>query len=631
MRFADIDINIPQELISSLSSDRLVIFVGAGVSARAYPLQPVNTYYPLFKELIEQIGKEQEIYLTDEDETKLNQGLFDRILGEWKKNHNCDVHKAASDILQRNEDGIRIDFHKSILSLFPDNSNPKIVTTNFDNLLIRTRNLLNLDKGTWKIFEAPSLPPASRFKGICFLHGKVDHPGEMILTDEDIGRAYMGERWALKFANDLFRMFNVLFIGYSLEDPPLRYLSLALEGTTDSKEKWSFVPRPKEESKMNELEKEWLRRGVEVIWYPLKRNDYRSLEKVLGAWANDNSLSYVDRRNFLADMAKSSPKLLLPHSLDRLKLFTDNTALLRDFAKNTLHQDWFDTLFEWKKLPFLFSNSYWLTPEDHNIITNLINWLFSEPTKWILKIEKYRKSIHPGVFQIFCQMYDKNDKLVLSPKDLRLILELFRFVIENDKSKEYAYFLEKILKLLVDNGFYDDAIWLFSSIIEINIRIKEQFNLDFIDAQVEDKDNNEKRKPEIEFVPEFSNQMEDTLWRSYLKKVFFPKVSFVGELLLKELSKQFLNMLNALKRAGEGHYSIGNRRAIEPNEADKYGNPVINFYFDILRDLWEGLLHAEPIKAHNIYELWSELNERYFERLSLHALRKMLESGYVKQ
>jgi hypothetical protein len=37
----------------------------------------------------------------------------------------------------------------------------------------------------------------------------------------------MDEGWALRF---IFQRFDVLFVGYRLEDPPLRYLSLALEG-----------------------------------------------------------------------------------------------------------------------------------------------------------------------------------------------------------------------------------------------------------------------------------------------------------------------------------------------------------------------------------------------------------------
>jgi hypothetical protein len=82
-------------------------------------------------------------------------------------------------------------------------------------------------EGKWNIDIAPLLPPIRRFHGICYLHGCVDEPQDMVLTEKDIGRAYMDEGWALRF---IFQRFDVLFVGYRLEDPPLRYLSLALEG-----------------------------------------------------------------------------------------------------------------------------------------------------------------------------------------------------------------------------------------------------------------------------------------------------------------------------------------------------------------------------------------------------------------
>src|SRR5438093_204375 len=38
------------------------------------------------------------------------------------------------------------------------------------------------------------------------------------------GAAYLTERWASRFISDLFRRFTVLFVGYSVEDPVIRYM-----------------------------------------------------------------------------------------------------------------------------------------------------------------------------------------------------------------------------------------------------------------------------------------------------------------------------------------------------------------------------------------------------------------------
>jgi hypothetical protein len=246
-----------------------------------------------------------------------------------------DIRSIAAEILRENEGGQRIFLHQVIIRLFPEGTEPRIVTTNFDNLLIRARNAEGFESDPrWQIYEAPSLPPANkdRFIGICFLHGRVNHPKEMILTDKDIGRAYMDEGWALRFAHDLFRNFNVLFLGYSLEDPPLRYLSLALEGG-NSKKHWVLIPNKPDKKKVDDVQRDWKRRGVEPIWFTVKRNDFRALERTTRDWAKDNGRSYIDKRNLLSGWASTNPIKLPPYEVDRARYFLQIPELLRDFAE----------------------------------------------------------------------------------------------------------------------------------------------------------------------------------------------------------------------------------------------------------------------------------------------------------
>ena len=51
MIFTDDAVDIPERLIDSLTKDSLVVFVGAGVSMRAFKKQRAGTYYPGFREL----------------------------------------------------------------------------------------------------------------------------------------------------------------------------------------------------------------------------------------------------------------------------------------------------------------------------------------------------------------------------------------------------------------------------------------------------------------------------------------------------------------------------------------------------------------------------------------------------
>ena len=157
MRFNNDNVDIDEKLIDHLEKDELVIFVGAGVSAQAYPNQKKKTYYPTFRGLVYEIAKRIGKKLSDEEERLLRQGFSDRILGMWDLDEG-NIHSIAAEILRENEDGQRIVLHQAIIRLFPEGTEPRIVTTNFDNLLVRARNAGGFDSDPrWQIFDAPSL------------------------------------------------------------------------------------------------------------------------------------------------------------------------------------------------------------------------------------------------------------------------------------------------------------------------------------------------------------------------------------------------------------------------------------------------------------------------------------------
>ena len=67
-----------------------------------------------------------------------------------------------------------------------------------------------------------------------YLHGLLDaspspdNLDTLVLSSGDFGRAYLIERWAARFVSELLRRYTVCFIGYSLNDPVLRYMMDAL-------------------------------------------------------------------------------------------------------------------------------------------------------------------------------------------------------------------------------------------------------------------------------------------------------------------------------------------------------------------------------------------------------------------
>ena len=123
--------------------------------------------------------------------------------------------------------------HEALLALSRTRElRTRIVTTNFDRLFEEVISTEGIDV---ERFQAPLLPvPKSRWSGLVYLHGllptypegeNLDH---LILSSGDFGLAYLTERWAARFVGELFRNYTVCFVGYSLDDPVLRYMTDAL-------------------------------------------------------------------------------------------------------------------------------------------------------------------------------------------------------------------------------------------------------------------------------------------------------------------------------------------------------------------------------------------------------------------
>ena len=110
-----------------------------------------------------------------------------------------DVHKRAARALTR--DGLApTDLHIDLLRLYSDVRRVKIVTTNFDLLFEQAADDVFGSKP--EVFRAPALPLGKNFNGIIHVHGAVNRPDEMVLTDADFGRGYLTEGWARRFLVD---------------------------------------------------------------------------------------------------------------------------------------------------------------------------------------------------------------------------------------------------------------------------------------------------------------------------------------------------------------------------------------------------------------------------------------------
>ena len=92
-----------------------------------------------------------------------------------------------------------------------------------------------------------------------------------------LGLAYLTERWAARFVEELFRHYNVCFVGYSLHDPVLRYMMDALAADRQRGESpldmYAFTGHDKGEEAA--CETEWRSKNViPILYWQTKRHRY---------------------------------------------------------------------------------------------------------------------------------------------------------------------------------------------------------------------------------------------------------------------------------------------------------------------------------------------------------------------
>lgn len=323
---------LPQELIDAHADGRVVFFVGAGASY-APPSK-----LPLFKGLAEKMGEKAESPYQEGEP-------IDTFLGRLtslKPPYN--VHKRAKVLLD--PPGSRPnDIHKTIVRLAFAYNRFRVVTTNFD---------LHLEKAAEDekikipdIWNSPALPLGDQMEGLVHLHGSVTRSSnELILTDRDLGRAYLYEAWATRFLRTLFQENVVVFIGYGLNDPTMRYLTLALPSNASL---YAFLHEDEVKGQ------DWKRLNVKTISFG---RSYENLLPSLQNWLNlvKGEEAYRNRFDRIVSSgvdnlteADDSFLSMLFSSVDAAKGFVEATDSASEESKlEWLH--WLETRPEFKRL-----------------------------------------------------------------------------------------------------------------------------------------------------------------------------------------------------------------------------------------------------------------------------------------
>ncbi len=273
MQFIPNGPDIHDALLHAHEEGRVVFFCGAGIS---YPAG-----LPDFKGLVDKIYKIAGTTHSDLERKADDRGQFDTTLDLLERRiqgQRTAVRNALAEALQpklRRKGAT--DTHTALLQLARNRKGDlRLVTTNFDRIFECVAEQSNQPHC---VHAAPMLPipKDSRWNGLVYLHGllpanKNDESAlqRLILTSGDFGLAYLLDGWAARFVGSLFRNYVVCFVGYSINDPVIRYLMDALAADRllgEMTPKAYALGGYKADQKHDKIIDDWKAKGVEPILY----------------------------------------------------------------------------------------------------------------------------------------------------------------------------------------------------------------------------------------------------------------------------------------------------------------------------------------------------------------------------
>lgn len=297
--------DIPLELIEAQENSKLVFFCGAGVS---YPAG-----LPDFRGLVEGVYSGIPDIADELEEQAIKAGYYDRALGllENRKGKSLVRHQIISQL--RINDGANLNTHRALLQLSRTNtSHYRLVTTNVDHGFVLAGKDLSLRSDS-----APKLPVPKPHKwaSAVHLHGLIDDGQDpegdhLVFTSGDFGSAYLTERWASKFVTELFVNFTVVFVGYSINDPVIRYMTDAIAAERrqdDGLFNLPYVIADTTEKNRDRSIRDWRAKGVEPVLYIKGGKKHPNLHNSLKAWAAHSRDGLSSKQRIINTKARLAP------------------------------------------------------------------------------------------------------------------------------------------------------------------------------------------------------------------------------------------------------------------------------------------------------------------------------------
>ena len=585
MRIALIEFLEP--LLIALRNRKLVVFAGAGVSMR----EPANL--PNLKDLVATIAQGTGIALEDHEPE-------DRFLGKLKQ-QGVDVHTRAAQELSKN-DPKPTNLHRDLLRLYSKSEPVRIVTTNFDSLFEHAAECVFDSKP--EVFRAPALPLGGDFNGIVHVHGAIDCPGGMVLTDQDFGRAYLTEGWSRRFLVELFRQFTVLFVGYGHNDTVMNYLTRALPESEAGKR---FALTGESAPDLPH----WRILGIEPIIYPQSsKDDHSRLHDGVRRLVEVFGRGVLDWQREITDLAGRKPALLDGEEADLITEALKDGTKTRFFTDAATSPEWIGWLDKHKYLGALFGSGS-LSQQDKM----LAGWLaerfaHQHANELFLLIARHATRLHPDFwFTLGRAVASGNDSLPDTDTFSRWISLLLATAPAHSTPKEHV--LCWLGECCIKRNSMETLIEIFDA-IAVSLLVLEPS----VAWPGHSTDDGHSRFA-LELVAVCDHYSINNLWEKGLR----PNLDRVAEPLLASVVGHLTARYRRLRAWQQAHWDLANfnRHAIEPHEQDEYPEPV-DVLIDAGRDSLEQLASQRPEVAAQWCDRLADAEAPLLRRLAVHTL-----------
>ena len=584
MRIEGID--FPKSLLDAIANNQLVVFAGAGVSI------PDPAGLPSFCQLAEEIAR-------GSGESRAQGETEDHFLGRLRDRRQ-EIHVQVARVLQE-KDPQPSGLHNDITSLYRNPDCLRIVTTNFDTLF---EQAANKRFGTCpEVFRAPALPVGSDFNGIVHVHGSIEKPKDMVLTDADFGRAYLTEGWARRFLVDLFRTYPVLFVGYGHNDTVMNYLARALPAE-QTQPRFAFA----HEAEMNN----WNSLSVEPLVFPqLNPKDYSGLYQGIAGLAKNATRSVLGWQATITEIAANPPSL----NQEDMELIGDafhHPTRTRFFTEAASNVAWIRWLDEHGHLDNLFGAGP--SPDMEETTANLAWWLArkfakEESDELFRLIGRHEMDVNPTFWASLARAVGSPDDSREQPETLARWISLLLKTAPPTPDTHLLLFLgERCINAQVNDGLLD----IFESMSATTIHVRERMNY---------SQDNLTPTTTIEINHVHPHWELNQLWENGLK----PNLKHLAEPMLMQLASSFVARHRTLCTWGEATREWDpdsfRRSAIEPHEQDSYPQPI-DVLIDAARDSLEFLSSEQHQAALSWFDQLVRSDAPLLRRLAVHTARK---------